>query len=118
MSDEQTKTFDLSEHVYRLLRDEPFFAAFSRRIHKRPSRAIPTAGVRINEGTQQFEMLYNPDFMGALSDKHLAGVLKHEFYHIILEHVTSRKPAEGLQRIDRDENYELLHYHYRRRNWT
>ena len=90
MSDEKTNNFELSEHVYRLLRDEPFFAAFSRRIHKRPSRAIPTAGVRINEGTQQFELLYNPDFMGALSDKHLAGVLKHEFYHIILEHVTYR----------------------------
>ena len=100
MSDEKTNNFELSEHVYRLLRDEPFFAAFSRRIHKRSSRAIPTAGVRINEGTQQFELLYNPDFMGALSDKHLAGVLKHEFYHIILEHVTSRKPADGLKRID------------------
>jgi predicted metal-dependent peptidase len=44
--------------------------------------------------------MYNPEFMGALSDKHKLGVLKHEFYHIIFEHVTGRKPADGLKRID------------------
>jgi len=93
-------SFNLSHHVYRLLKDEPFFAAFSRRIQKRPTNQIPTAGVMVNPRTQQFEMLYNPEFMGALSDKHLLGVLKHEFYHIILEHVTTRKPEGGLKKID------------------
>ena len=92
--------FNLSDKVVSLLREEPFFASFSRRIQKRPSRDIPTAGVRVDKATQQFEMLYNPDFFAALSDEFIVGVLKHEFYHIILGHVTLRKPESGLKKID------------------
>ena len=36
--------FDLNIHIHRLLMDEPFFAAISRRIDKRASFALPTAG--------------------------------------------------------------------------
>jgi predicted metal-dependent peptidase len=79
---------------------EPFFASLSRRIDKTPTTAIPTAGVRVNPERQQFELMYNPEFMGQLSDEHTLGVLMHEFYHIIFEHVTGRKPADGLKRID------------------
>jgi predicted metal-dependent peptidase len=87
-------------HAARLLMREPFFAALSRRIDKTPTTAIPTAGVRVNPERAQFELLYNPEFMGALSDEHKLGVLMHEFYHIIFEHVTGRKPKAGLKRID------------------
>ena len=45
-------------------------------------------------------MLYNPEFFESLSDTHKQGILKHEFYHLIFEHVTGRKPADGLKRID------------------
>jgi predicted metal-dependent peptidase len=38
------------------------------------------------------KLLYNPDFFEELSDKHRAGVLKHEFYHLVFDHVTGRKP--------------------------
>ena len=54
--------FDLDLHTYRLLQAEPFFAALSRRIHKSSTTAIPTAGVRMNEGSGNFEMVYNPKF--------------------------------------------------------
>jgi predicted metal-dependent peptidase len=87
-------------HTARLLMREPFFAALSRRIDKTSSTSIPTAGVRVNPHTAQFELLYNPEFMAQLKDEHKLGVLMHEFYHIILEHVTGRKPADGLKRID------------------
>ena len=90
------KTFDLNQHTFALLRGEPFFAALSRRITKMATTAIPTAGVKLNQKTAQFEMVYNPEFMGSLSDTHIKGVLKHEFYHIIYEHVTGRLPAEGM----------------------
>ena len=101
MSDDKpTKPFNLNMHTARLLMREPFFAALSRRIDKIASTAIPTAGVRVNPDSGQFERLYNPEFMGALEDRHLQGVLMHEFYHLIFEHVTSRKPAEGLKKID------------------
>lgn len=97
MSDKKTtEKFDLNMHTFRLLQQEPFFASLSRRIHKAPSKHIPTAGVRINPKSAQFEMLYNPDFMGSLTDKEKLGVLMHEFYHIIFEHVTTRLPSEGM----------------------
>jgi|TARA_R110002124_G_scaffold92433_1_gene234726 predicted metal-dependent peptidase len=100
MSDTIKKPFNLNMHTARLLMNEPFFAALSRRIEKVSSTTVPTAGVRVNPDSAQFELIYNPEFMGALSDNHKLGVLKHEFYHIILEHVTGRRPPGGLKRID------------------
>ena len=88
-------SFDLRLHAYRLLMDEPFFAALSRKIEKRAVTTIPTAGVRVDPETAQFEMAYNPDFFASLPEEQIKGVLKHEFYHLIFEHVTSRKP-EGI----------------------
>ena len=102
MSDESAKPapFNLNMHTARLLMSEPFFASLSRRIDKTPTTEIPTAGVRVNPERQQFELMYNPEFFAALKDEHKLGVLMHEFYHIIFEHVTGRKPIDGLQRID------------------
>jgi len=101
MSDDKpTKPFNLNMHTARLLMREPFFAALSRRIDKIATTAIPTAGVRVNPDNAQFELMYNPEFMGSLSDTHKLGILKHEFYHLVFEHVTGRKPADGLKRID------------------
>ena len=95
MMNETKKTFDLNMHTARLLMSEPFFASLSRRINKTASTSIPTAGVRVNPDTAQFEMLYNPEFFGKLDDAQRQDVLKHEFYHLVFEHVTSRKP-EGV----------------------
>jgi len=94
-----TKPFDLNAHTFALLRQEPFFAALSRRITKMATNAIPTAGVKLNKDTAQFEMVYNPEFMAGLEDNHLSGVLMHEFYHIIFEHVTGRLPPEGMSML-------------------
>ena len=96
MSKDKKIEFDLNKHTFRLLQQEPFFASLSRNINKSPSYAVPTAGVRINPHNQQFEMVYNPDFMGGLTDKEKLGVLMHEYYHIIFEHVTSRLPSSGM----------------------
>ena len=88
-------SFDLKLHAYRLLMDEPFFAALSRKVEKRADYNIPTAGVMVNPDSAQFEMIYNPDFFDSLPEEQVRGVLKHEFYHLIFDHVTSRKP-EGV----------------------
>ena len=58
----QKAPFNLNMHTHRLLHNEPFFAALSRRIDKRASTSVPTAGVRVTDDGR-FEMLYNPDFM-------------------------------------------------------
>ena len=91
--------FDLNKHTARLLMDEPFFAALSRRIDKRSSTAIPTAGVKVDQNTGHFVMLYNPEFFETLTDKEKLGVLKHEFYHLVFEHVTGRLPEGGMSKL-------------------
>mgnify|MGYP003650585300 CR=1 FL=1 len=62
-----TDTFNLDEHIVSLLRDEPFFAALSRKMEKISTLTLPTAGVKFNEDRCRFEMYYNPEF---LSDLH------------------------------------------------
>ena len=84
--------FDLNQEIVKLLQNEPFFAALSRRIDKRPSTSIPTAGVRINPDTCAFEMIYNPDFYEGLTDAERQGVTIHEFYHLVFDHVGGRRP--------------------------
>ena len=91
--------FDLNKHTFKLLQSEPFFAGLSRRIHKVESTAIPTAGVTIDKETAQFVMLYNPDFFESMPEEQRLGVLMHEFYHLIFEHVTGRLPPEGMSKM-------------------
>ena len=90
----QEEKFNLNDHVHRLLLQEPFFASISRTIEKIESKAVPTAGVRIDPDTGYFELYYNPDFFLKINDKQKSGVLVHEFYHLIFEHVTGRLPDE------------------------
>jgi predicted metal-dependent peptidase len=92
LNDTQTEevdvsAFDLNIHVHRLLMDEPFFAALSRRMDKRATNAIPTAGVTVTE-EGKLQMVYNPKFFAPLSDDARKDILKHEFYHIVFQHVT------------------------------
>jgi predicted metal-dependent peptidase len=91
MNSQEKINFDLNIHTARLLMAEPFFAALSRQVNKAASTAIPTAGVRVTDDGR-FEMLYNPEYFEKLTDVERLGVLKHEFYHLIFEHVTTRKP--------------------------
>jgi len=43
--------------------------------------------VKVNDNGH-FELAYNPEFFAGMTDKQMAGVLKHEFYHLIFDHVT------------------------------
>lgn len=70
--------------------DEPFFAVINRNCVKIRTRDVPTAGVTVErDGT--FKLLWNPDFVAALSREEVRGLLIHEFMHLILEHVTTRR---------------------------
>jgi predicted metal-dependent peptidase len=94
--EKQLPAFDLNNHIVDLLRDEPFFSALSRKMEKVGSKSVPTAGVRFNDDKCRFELMYNPDFMAKMLDqdiKYVKGILLHEFYHIMLLHVTSRLPG-------------------------
>jgi len=99
MTNPAIQTFDLNQHMARLLMNEPFFASLSRRIDKKEDRSIPTAGVWVNAQSGNFELMYNPDFFASLeSDTQRLAILKHEFYHIIFLHVTGRLPAGGMSK--------------------
>ena len=99
MTNPAIPTFDLNQHMARLLMNEPFFASLSRRIDKKEDRSIPTAGVWVNAQSGNFELMYNPEFFASLeSDTQRLAILKHEFYHIIFLHVTGRLPAGGMSK--------------------
>lgn len=91
----KVEEFDLEYHLYSLLEKEAFFATISRYVQKSKSKNVPTAGVRITEDGN-YEMLYNPDFFAKLPVNQRLGVLKHEFYHLVLEHVSERLPDTGM----------------------
>ncbi len=110
--------FNLDEHIIGLLSDEPFFAALSRKLEKVATKTVPTAGVKFNEERCRFEMFYNPEFLSGLhkqDSKFVKGVLLHEFYHIVLLHVTTRLPSGGMSKkwniaTDLAINSELTNY--------
>jgi len=86
--------FNLDPHLIKMLEDEPFFCNISRYVRKIPTDSIPTAGVTILE--DDITMYYNEDFFATLTPAEVRGVLKHEFYHLIFMHVSSRKKDKHL----------------------
>ncbi len=87
-------TFDLGPHLVNLMWDEPFFAAMLRDITKTETESIPTAGVLARDG--QLQMWWNRSFVAGLGAKRVKGLLKHEVYHLVFEHTTTRKNTPHL----------------------
>lgn len=88
-SDEEAAKFELDPHLLNLMWDEPFFSSILRPITKVKSKDISTAGVLAKEGS--ITMWWNPSFVAALKPKKIKGLLKHECYHLVFEHTTTRK---------------------------
>jgi len=89
VSQEEIDAFDLSPHLIRLLWDEPFFANVLRGIEKIKTTQIPTAGVSAANGDVRF--WWNPAFLAGLTPNEVKGLLKHECYHLVFEHTTTRR---------------------------
>jgi len=75
--------------LVKFLLDEPFFASIIINLQKIKTRSIPTAGVAVKEN--RITLYWNPEFVASLSEKHFFGLLKHECYHLIYQHVVARK---------------------------
>lgn len=88
--------YNLDRHLIAFLQDTPFFAELSRYIRKVPTKDLPTAGVTFDQQFDDITMFWNPDFFASLSDSEVRGVLIHEFYHLVFQHISSRlkKPAK------------------------
>jgi len=89
VSDEAAANFDLGPHLLRLMWDEPFFSHMLRRVTKVKTDKIPTAGVLAKDG--DIKMWWNPKFLAGLNPNQIKGLLKHECYHLVFEHTTTRR---------------------------
>ncbi len=86
---DKAKNFDLDPHLIKLMWDEPFFSNILRSVTKVRSESIPTAGVLAKDG--DIKMWWNPGFVAGLTSKQVKGLLKHEAYHLVFEHTTTRR---------------------------
>tara|TARA_A100001011_G_scaffold376412_1_gene438964 strand:- start:1641 stop:2903 length:1263 start_codon:yes stop_codon:yes gene_type:complete len=75
--------------LVKFLLTEPFFSSIVRHMRKIKTEEIPTAGVAVTDDS--INLYWNPKFVSNLSTKEFFGLLKHECYHLIFKHVTSRK---------------------------
>ena len=88
-TDAEARAFRLDPHLINLMMNEPFFSKVLRPITKVRSEEIPTAGVLAKDG--DIRMWWNPHFLAALGAKKVKGLLKHECYHLVYEHTTTRR---------------------------
>ena len=106
MTNSTPSTFNLNQHMARLLMSEPFFASLSRRIDKKEDRSIPTAGVWVNPQSGNFELMYNPEFFASLeNDTQRLAILKHEFYYL-LNFTDLTELQDGIDRYIRFYNHK------------
>lgn len=89
VSQEAIDNFNIDPYLVQFLLHEPFFSSILRRISKAKTDQIPTAGVSVNDGS--FTLYWNPEFLAGLPKKHIVGLLKHECYHLIFNHCTTRR---------------------------
>ena len=88
-TDAEADAFRLDPHLIGLMWDEPFFSKILRTVTKVKTDSIPTAGVLAKDG--DVKMWWNPKFLAGLTSLQVKGLLKHECFHLIFEHTTTRK---------------------------
>ena len=88
-TDAEAAAFRLDPHLIGLMWDAPFFSKILRTVTKVKTDDIPTAGVLAKEG--DVKMWWNPKFLAGLTSLQVKGLLKHECFHLIFEHTTTRK---------------------------
>ena len=88
-SDEAANNFDIDLIMVKFLMIEPFFSSIIRSLGKYKTHSIPTAGVAVKDGSAH--LFWNPKFVASLKPKEVIGLLKHECYHLIFNHCTTRK---------------------------
>jgi len=76
---------------------DPFLGAVSMDVTKFADPKCPTAYIGIRKNGARFDVVmgYSPKFFRGLSSNERQGVIKHELYHMIFQHIFSRAVAEG-----------------------
>lgn len=90
---QETKDISFLNPVFLdLFRNEPFLGAISMNVTKIADKKQKTAyiGARPNGTSTELIMGFNPDFMKNLTKEQQFGVIKHEIYHMVFQHIFSR----------------------------
>lgn len=89
VTEAEAANFELDPHLISLMWSEPFFSKILRKVTKTKTDSIPTAGVLAKDG--QLQMWWNPRFVASLTSAQIKGLFKHECYHLVFEHTTTRR---------------------------
>lgn len=73
---------------------EPFLGGVSMNISKYADATCGTAYVGFNKETQELMMGYNPYFFRSLQPAEREGVIVHELYHVVLQHLFERNVSD------------------------
>lgn len=86
---------EFDKDFYELFSVEPFLGQISADMTKVPDPNCKTAyvGIRKQNGSYEIILGYSPKFMRELSSNKRLGVLKHEIYHVIFQHIFHRMTA-------------------------
>lgn len=88
-TDAEVAAFSMDAAAIRLLLTEPFFAEVMRSITKVRDEKISTAGVMARDG--DLYLYWNPKFCASMPGQEVIGLLKHECYHLVFQHCTTRR---------------------------
>jgi len=80
---------ELTKHLIGLVTNEPFYSSVSQSADKFQSEDIPTACVEIRK-SGEICLFWNRDYVKSLSSLQTQELLKHEFLHLVLGHLTAR----------------------------
>lgn len=84
----------IEKPIYLLLQEEPFFANFllgSKITLNHPK--VPTAGARVEKG--QVHFVFNTEFMLSKTILEQVAIIKHEIFHVLLDHCGVRGNLDG-----------------------
>ena len=90
---------EFNKDLFATVKNEVFLAHCVAQIARTPTSAMPTAAIGYHKEKNKFTMWYNPEFMGGLSAKHRRGVILHELFHFINQHITTRMPEPKYMKI-------------------
>lgn len=90
---------DFNKDIFALLRENDFFASCMTQINRVSTESLPTAAIGFNKETRNFTMYFNPKFFEELSVEHRGGVILHELFHFVNQHITTRMPDPKYMKI-------------------
>ncbi|NJN97893.1 MAG: hypothetical protein HC875_29355 [Anaerolineales bacterium] len=73
-----------------LLQEEPFYGKILQYINKIEDPKIPTICIGLSREEMCYQIFYNFDFLASLTKKARIGILLHELFHAIFNHVPFR----------------------------